>query len=97
MLCWRKPATGIPRPEWYFLGLFQLLKYFPGRLEVIGALGVPGIVVTLLVLLPWLDRSPGREWRGRAAVAEHQAVLPGHRINPGGLVDDDARRRGSCR
>jgi ubiquinol-cytochrome c reductase cytochrome b subunit len=22
-----------PRPEWYFLGLFQLLKYFPGRLE----------------------------------------------------------------
>ena len=20
----------IPRPEWYFLGLFQLLKYFPG-------------------------------------------------------------------
>ena len=22
----------IPRPEWYFLGLFQLLKYFPGRL-----------------------------------------------------------------
>ena len=21
----------IPRPEWYFLGLFQLLKYFPGQ------------------------------------------------------------------
>jgi quinol-cytochrome oxidoreductase complex cytochrome b subunit len=24
-----------PRPEWYFLFLFQLLKYFPGKLEVI--------------------------------------------------------------
>src|SRR4030042_952467 len=22
-----------PRPEWYFMFLFQLLKYFPGRLE----------------------------------------------------------------
>ncbi len=55
----------IPRPEWYFLGLFQLLKYFPGRLEVIGALVVPGIAMTLLALLPWLDRSRTREWRGR--------------------------------
>ena len=24
-------ATYTPRPEWYFLFLFQLLKYFPGR------------------------------------------------------------------
>jgi hypothetical protein len=24
-------ATYVPRPEWYFLSLFQLLKYFPGR------------------------------------------------------------------
>jgi len=23
----------IPRPEWYFLFLFQFLKYFPGNLE----------------------------------------------------------------
>ena len=26
-------ATYVPRPEWYFLSLFQLLKYFPGPLE----------------------------------------------------------------
>src|SRR5688572_14508846 len=25
----------VPRPEWYFLSLFQLLKYFPGPLEPI--------------------------------------------------------------
>ena len=55
----------VPRPEWYFLGLFQLLKYFPGRAEVIGALIVPGVAITLLALLPWLDRSGSRDWRSR--------------------------------
>jgi ubiquinol-cytochrome c reductase cytochrome b subunit len=55
----------IPRPEWYFLGLFQLLKYFPGKLEVIGALVVPGIAMTLLALLPWIDRGATREWKHR--------------------------------
>ncbi|MEZ5317987.1 MAG: cytochrome b N-terminal domain-containing protein [Vicinamibacterales bacterium] len=58
----------IPRPEWYFLGLFQLLKYFPGRLEVIGAIVIPGLVVTALVLLPWLDRGRTRAWRDRRPV-----------------------------
>lgn len=54
-------AGYIPRPEWYFLGLFQLLKFFPGRLEVVGAIVVPGIVFLLLALLPWLDRGPARQ------------------------------------
>jgi ubiquinol-cytochrome c reductase cytochrome b subunit len=49
-------ASYVPRPEWYFLGLFQLLKYFPGRWEIVGAIVVPGVVAALLVLLPWLDR-----------------------------------------
>jgi ubiquinol-cytochrome c reductase cytochrome b subunit len=55
----------VPRPEWYYSGLFQLLKYFPGRLEVIGALVVPGIAVTALLLLPWLDRAGNRTVRSR--------------------------------
>ncbi|HKW02523.1 MAG TPA: cytochrome b N-terminal domain-containing protein [Vicinamibacterales bacterium] len=55
----------VPRPEWYFLGLFQLLKYFPGRLEVVGAIVIPGVAMTLLALLPWLDRASSRELRGR--------------------------------
>src|SRR4030067_3572305 len=38
-----------PRPEWYFLFLFQLLKYFPGNLVVIGALVLPGFFVLLLL------------------------------------------------
>jgi ubiquinol-cytochrome c reductase cytochrome b subunit len=58
-------SSYVPRPEWYFLGLFQLLKYFPGRLEVIGVLVVPGLVMAFMVLLPWLDRGRSREWRHR--------------------------------
>ena len=58
----------VPRPDWYFFGFFQLLKYFPGRLEVIGALVIPGIAMTLLALLPWLDRGRSRAARARLTV-----------------------------
>lgn len=49
-----------PRPDWYFLPLFQMLKYFKGPLEPIGTAILPGLAVGLLALLPWLDRSPDR-------------------------------------
>lgn len=58
-------ATYVPRPEWYFLGLFQLLKYFPGRWEVIGAMVIPGLALGVLALLPWIDRGPERDPRRR--------------------------------
>ncbi len=45
------------RPEWYFLFLFQFLKWFPGELEVWGAFVIPGVVVTILFLMPWIGRS----------------------------------------
>jgi ubiquinol-cytochrome c reductase cytochrome b subunit len=61
-------SSFIPRPEWYFLGLFQLLKYFPGKWEVVGAMILPGLVALLLVLLPWLDRGPTRDPRRRPLV-----------------------------
>src|SRR5512146_1630146 len=53
-------TTYTPRPEWYFLFLFQLLKYFPGNLEVIGVVVVPGIVFALMIALPFFDRGPKR-------------------------------------
>ena len=46
----------VPRPEWYFLFLFQLLKVFPGRLEVIGTLVLPSFAILTLVFLPFLQR-----------------------------------------
>jgi mono/diheme cytochrome c family protein len=58
-----------PRPEWYFLFLFQLLKYFPGELEVIGVFVIPTLVVILLFVLPFLDRSPRRHFLGRLGIS----------------------------
>jgi ubiquinol-cytochrome c reductase cytochrome b subunit len=58
-------AGYIPRPEWYFLSLFQLLKYFPGPLERVATMVIPGVVAGFLFLLPFLDRAPDRHpWRG---------------------------------
>ena len=50
----------IPRPEWYFMFLFQLVKYFPGSLEWVGVVVIPGIFVALLFLLPFLSGRPER-------------------------------------
>jgi ubiquinol-cytochrome c reductase cytochrome b subunit len=46
----------LPRPEWYFLFLFQLLKFFDGPLEVIGTVILPSLAILLLILVPFLDR-----------------------------------------
>ena len=61
-------ARYIPRPEWYFLGLFQMLKYFPGKWEVVGAIVIPGLVAVFLALLPWIDRGPERDPRRRPLI-----------------------------
>jgi menaquinol-cytochrome c reductase cytochrome b/c subunit len=58
-------STYIPRPEWYFLFLFQMLKYFPGSLEWVGTTIIPIIAVMALFLLPFFDRNPRRFWKSR--------------------------------
>ena len=50
------------RPEWYLLFLYQFLKYFPGRSEVIGAVVIPSFVLALMLCFPFL----GRVRRGHA-------------------------------
>lgn len=44
------------RPEWYLLFLYQFLKYFPGRTEVIGAVVIPSVVVGVMLCFPFLGR-----------------------------------------
>jgi ubiquinol-cytochrome c reductase cytochrome b subunit len=46
----------IPRPEWYFLFLFQFLKWFEGPLEVVGAVVLPTLAILGLILVPFIDR-----------------------------------------
>jgi mono/diheme cytochrome c family protein len=58
-------AAYTPRPEWYFLFLFQLLKYFPGKLEVIGVVVIPTLMILLLLVLPFIDRSTKRHFLDR--------------------------------
>jgi menaquinol-cytochrome c reductase cytochrome b/c subunit len=65
----------IPRPEWYFLFLFQLLKYFPGEIEWIGTAVVPGIAVFALFLLPFFDRNPKRHPRSRRWAVSIMSVI----------------------
>ncbi len=50
----------IPKPEWNFLFLYEALKFFPGKLEPLGAVVFPQALVFLLILLPFLDRGPER-------------------------------------
>jgi mono/diheme cytochrome c family protein len=60
------PATEtyVPRPEWYFLFLFELLKVFKNQnalLPVIMATFlVPNLLLGLLFAWPFLDRGPER-------------------------------------
>ncbi|HEX9092161.1 MAG TPA: hypothetical protein VF831_11765, partial [Anaerolineales bacterium] len=58
-----------PRPEWYFLFLFQLLKYFPGKLEVVGVVLIPTLAIIVLFLLPVLDRNTKRHFLDRPVVS----------------------------
>ncbi len=54
-----------PRPEWYFLFLYQLTKYFPGGWTFVGAVLLPGLAFSALLLTPFLDKSPSTGLRQR--------------------------------
>jgi len=58
-------SSYIPRPEWYFLWMFQLLKYFPGQLEGIAIVGLGAALAAGLFGLPFFDRNPKRHPRNR--------------------------------
>jgi quinol-cytochrome oxidoreductase complex cytochrome b subunit len=45
-----------PRPEWYFLWLYQLIRYFPGSRIVIGTTVIPLAAVLVLILIPFIDK-----------------------------------------
>jgi len=53
-------STYIPKPEWWVLFLNQLVTIFSGSLTVIGSVIIPGGLAGLMILLPFLDRSPER-------------------------------------
>ena len=58
-----------PRPEWYFLFLYQLTKYFPGRWTFVGAVLLPGLAFSVLLLAPFLDSGKATALRERKTAA----------------------------
>jgi quinol-cytochrome oxidoreductase complex cytochrome b subunit/mono/diheme cytochrome c family protein len=53
------------RPEWYFMFLFQLLRYFHGPYEIVGTFVLPTLFFLILFFWPFLDRNPDRNPRRR--------------------------------
>jgi ubiquinol-cytochrome c reductase cytochrome b subunit len=71
-----QPASNfVARPEWYFLFLFQLLKYFEGPLQIIATVILPGAVTAFLVVLPWMDKAASRKPRERMPIITAVATL----------------------
>jgi len=46
----------VPRPEWYFLFLFQTVKLFEGPLEIVGTIIIPTLAILALIMVPFIDR-----------------------------------------
>ncbi len=66
----------LPRPEWYYLPVFEWLKYWPGKLSIIGIIVIPALVVALLIGLPFLDRSlERRPWKRPVTVGVFALVF----------------------
>jgi quinol-cytochrome oxidoreductase complex cytochrome b subunit len=54
-------TTYVPRPEWYFFFLFEVLRVIkPWQLVPLATIGIPTICMVLLFLLPFYDRGPER-------------------------------------
>ncbi len=54
-------TTYVPRPEWYFFFLFEVLRVIkPAVLVPLAAVGIPTVCMALLLLLPFYDRGPER-------------------------------------
>jgi menaquinol-cytochrome c reductase cytochrome b/c subunit len=54
-------TTYVPRPEWYFFFLFELLRVIkPAVLVPVATIGVPTVCMILLFTLPFIDRGPER-------------------------------------
>jgi ubiquinol-cytochrome c reductase cytochrome b subunit len=66
----------IPRPEWYYLPIFQWLKYWHGAASVVGILVIPTILVLAVIALPFLDRSiERRPWKRPVAMGAYAFVM----------------------
>ena len=68
----------VPRPEWYYVPVFQWLKYWPGARAVVGIVVIPALIAVLFGGLPFIDRSDERRpWRRPFTVGAFAIVMLG--------------------
>jgi Cytochrome b subunit of the bc complex len=72
------PLNGsfIPMPDWYFLFIYQLLKY-PYASEdyiILGTIGIPGLAFGALLLAPFLDTGKERRFYRRPIASSMMIV-----------------------
>lgn len=71
-------AVVLPRPDWYFLWLFQFLKLGP---ELLMSLVIPPLIVIALLVWPFLDGAIGRRLAARLGWAAWP--VPGRNVITG--------------
>jgi ubiquinol-cytochrome c reductase cytochrome b subunit len=74
-----------PKPEWTFLFLYQALKLFPGKLEVVGTVVLPLLTGLLLISIPFIDRRSERD-PARRPIAMAALVIAGAVVISLGLL-----------
>ena len=67
----------VPRPEWYFMDLFQLLWYFGGSLEPLIIFGLFTLGALIFLAVPFLDRGRARHPRQRHWAMGLAAIVVG--------------------
>jgi menaquinol-cytochrome c reductase cytochrome b/c subunit len=69
-------STYVPRPEWYFFFLFELLRVLkPPWLVPVATVGIPTLLMVLLVLVPFIDRNPERRPERRPIATSFFALM----------------------
>ena len=69
-------AQYVPRPEWYYLPIFQWLKYWHGAASLVGILVIPTVLAFAVIALPFLDRGiERRPWKRPVPMGAYAFVL----------------------
>jgi quinol---cytochrome c reductase cytochrome c subunit, bacillus type len=86
-------TTYVPRPEWYFFFLFELLRVIkPPQLTPLATIGIPTLCMIMIIMLPFIDRSPERRperrpiatFAGIGVIAAQSGCLACHKIGENG-------------
>ena len=65
----------VPRPEWFVRFLFELRHMVPKELEVLVTAVLPGVILAILILVPFYEKVLGEKWGQRLAIFVYASGL----------------------